>query len=241
MERTEAGGLGIGVYGSQNGTGWGVYGSVTGAGLGVYGYAGSSGTGVQGAASGSGVGVYGRINSATEFGLAGYFIIGNVQVVGNLSKSSGSFKIDHPLEPANKYLYHSFVESPDMMNIYNGNVVLGENGEAVVELPNWFEALNKDFRYQLTCIGGFAQVYIAEEISNNRFKIAGGTPGIKVSWQITGVRHDPYAQRHRIPVEVDKPAKERGYYLHPEAYGLPREKSIEWARYPEPKLQLNEQ
>jgi hypothetical protein len=95
-------------------------------------------------------------------------------VIGNLSKGGGSFKIDHPLDPANKYLYHSFVESPDMMNVYNGNVVLDANGEAVVVLPDWFEALNRDFRYQLTCIGGFAPVYIAEEIANNQFKIAGG-------------------------------------------------------------------
>ena len=99
---------------------------------------------------------------------------GDVSIAGNLSKGSGSFKIDHPLDPENKYLSHSFVESPDMMNIYNGNVVLDDEGAAWVELPEWFEALNKEFRYQLTCIGGFAQVYIAEEIVDGRFKIAGG-------------------------------------------------------------------
>ena len=104
---------------------------------------------------------------------------GDVSIAGNLAKGSGSFKIDHPLDPENKYLSHSFVESPDMMNIYNGNVVLDEDGAAWVELPEWFEALNRDFRYQLTCIGGFAQVYIAEEIVNGRFKIAGGSPRIK--------------------------------------------------------------
>ena len=90
-----------------------------------------------------------------------------------------SFKIDDPLDPTNKYLYHSFVESPDMMNIYNGNAVLNKKGEAVIELPKWFQALNKDFRYQLTCIGGSAPVYIAEEIKDNHFKIAGGKPGVK--------------------------------------------------------------
>ena len=74
---------------------------------------------------------------------------GNVHVSGNLSKGSGSFRIDHPLDPENKYLYHSFVESPDMMNVYNGNVILDEQGEAVVEFPEWFEPLNRDFRYQL--------------------------------------------------------------------------------------------
>ena len=139
-----------------------------------------------------------------------------------------SFRIDHPLDPENKYLYHSFVESSEMMNVYNGNVELGANGEAVVELPEWFEALNRDFRYQLTCIGGFAEVYIAEEIVGNRFKIAGGKPGLKVSWQVTGVRHDPWANVHRIEVEVDKPERERGTYLHPEAYGVPEELGVSY-------------
>jgi hypothetical protein len=154
------------------------------------------------------------------------FFEGDVDIAGFLSKGGGSFKIDHPLDPANKYLLHSFVESPDMMNIYNGNVVLDNKGEAVITLPDWFEALNKDFRYQLTCIGGFAQIYIAEEVSNHRFKIAGGTSGLKVSWQITGIRHDPYADKYRIVVEQEKRDSERGHYLHPEVYGQPPEKNI---------------
>jgi hypothetical protein len=111
---------------------------------------------------------------------AGRFV-GAVEVTGNLSKGGGSFKIDHPLDPANKYLHHSFVESPDMMNIYNAVVTLNAQGEAVVTMPDYFEALNLDFRYQLTCIGGFAPVYVAEEIASNQFKIAGGKPGLKDS------------------------------------------------------------
>ncbi|HZS45939.1 MAG TPA: hypothetical protein VFC63_12620, partial [Blastocatellia bacterium] len=63
-----------------------------------------------------------------------------VQILGTLSKAAGSFKIDHPLEPDKKYLYHSFVESPDMKNIYDGVVVLDRRGQAVVTLPDWFEA-----------------------------------------------------------------------------------------------------
>ena len=50
-----------------------------------------------------------------------------------------------------------------MMNIYNGNVITDANGEAVVALPEWFEALNRDFRYQLTVIGQFAQAIVAEK------------------------------------------------------------------------------
>ncbi len=146
-------------------------------------------------------------------------ITGNLQVTGTIVKGSGNFMIDHPLDPENKYLYHSFVESPDMMNIYNGNAVLDENGQAEILLPDWFEALNKDFRYQLTAIGGFAPIYIEREIAGNSFKIAGGRSGLKVSWQVTGIRKDPYANTYRSPVEVDKPENERGTYLHPEAYG----------------------
>jgi len=176
--------------------------------------------------------VHAHGDTATNNGLLVYGqarVTGDLHVFGTLSKGSGSFKIDHPLEPADKYLYHSFVESPDMMNIYNGNVLLDEEGEAWVALPDWFEALNMEFRYQLSCIGAFAPVYVAEEIADNRFKIAGGEAGTKVSWQVTGIRHDPYAEMNRIQVEVDKQGDERGRYLAPEAYGLPETMSTAYS------------
>jgi hypothetical protein len=114
-----------------------------------------------------------------------------------------------------------------MMNIYNGNVVLRADGTATVELPEWFEALNGDFRYQLTPIGAPGpNLYVAEGVSGNRFRIAGGEPGTTVSWQVTGIRHDPLAESRRIAVEEDKKAHEIGRYLHPEAYGLSRESGI---------------
>ena len=119
-----------------------------------------------------------------------------------------------------------------MKNIYDGVVTLDASGDAMVELPDWFEALNRDFRYQLTCVGGFAPVYIAQEIQGNRFKIAGGSAGLKVSWQVTGIRQDAYAKAHRIQVEEEKPEKERGLYLHPTEFGQPEEKSIDRARRP---------
>jgi hypothetical protein len=158
---------------------------------------------------------------------------GTVNVNGTLTKSGGSFKIDHPLDPANKYLSHSFVESPDMKNIYDGVVTLDATGQAEVSLPDWFGAVNKDFRYQLTSIGAPGpNLYIAAEISANRFKIAGGAAGAKVSWQVTGTRQDAWANAHRIPVEELKPAQERGSYLAPELFGQPQEKSVRLARHP---------
>jgi len=148
---------------------------------------------------------------------------GNLNIRGSISKGGGSFKIDDPLDPANKYLSHSFVESPDMMDIYNGVVTLGAHGTATVTMPDYFGALNRDFRYQLTSIGRSQPgLYIAKEISDNRFEISGGKPGGKVSWQVTGIRHDAYANAHRIPVEEEKPVKEQGHYLYPALFVTPQ-------------------
>ena len=151
---------------------------------------------------------------------------GDVNVTGNLSKGGGSFKIDHPLDPANKYLYHSFVESPDMMDVYNGNVTTDQHGLATITLPGYFEALNRDFRYQLTVIGQFAQAMVASEISGNHFTIKTNKRGVRVSWQVTGIRQDAFANAHRIPVEVEKPVREQGHYLHPDLFNASPELAI---------------
>lgn len=201
---------------------------------GVYGYVESgAGThtsynyGVYGNAKGGyhNYGVYGEASDG-ELNFAGYFL-GNATVTGTFYAGTKLFKIDHPLDPTNKYLLHTSVESDEMMNIYNGNVTLDPRGEAVVELPDWFEALNRDFRYQLTAIGAPGpNLYVAEKIKGNAFRIAGGEPGSEVSWQVTGVRHDPYAEANRTAVEQPKPADEVGKYMHPEAYGMPRTAGI---------------
>jgi hypothetical protein len=199
-------------------------------GIGVFGQnSDSSAHGTLGgfiADGGPAVGVFGTARSGGAY--SGFFAgPGKVHVVGTLEKGAGAFKIDHPLDPANKYLCHSFVESSDMKNVYDGVAILDAQGEAVVELPSWFETLNRDFRYQLTPIGTSGpNLYIADELSGNRFKIAGGQAGGKVSWQLTGIRHDPYAEQHRIPVEVEKAPYERGKYLHPAEYGMPQDKGI---------------
>src|ERR1051326_2365112 len=231
---------GAGVLGGSHDS-FGIYG-ISDPSHGVAGVAGFGYTGVYG--RGNAEGFYGyNINYGHDIHLAteryAAEMYGDVEIAGNLAKSSGSFKIDHPLDPANKYLYHSFVESPDMKNIYDGTTVLDANGEAVVELPEWFGVLNKDFRYQLTAIGAPGpNLYIAEKVSGNHFKIAGGAGGLEVSWQLTGVRQDAWANAHRIPVEEDKPANERGTYLAPEAYGQPESKSVQWARHAAAKRRM---
>ena len=222
------GGLGVEVIGGHSDSGEGGFGAdirggTSTSGLGGTGMVVFSGTGPQGS------------GPAAEFNGAVY-ILGNLNVAG-----TKNFKIDHPLDPENKYLIHAAIESSEVLNIYNGNVRLDQDGEAVVQLPNWFEALNNDFRYSLTSIGAPGTgLYIANEVKGNRFKISGGAPGAKVSWQVTGVRSDAAMLKHPFKVEQDKPARERGSYLSPDAYNQPEEKRIEWARNPELMKQMKE-
>lgn len=230
-----------------NGTG------IEGAGcsIGVQGFGESSVTtagtqveGIEGDSYGSGtysVGVNGTaanyIGAPTNcYGVYGYasggttnyamYADGNMRITGSISKASGTFEIDHPLDPANKYLYHSFVESPDMMNIYNGNITTDANGVAIVTLPDYFDTLNKDFRYQLTSIGTFAQAIISKKIANNTFEIKTSLPNVEVSWMVTGVRKDAWANAHRVVVEVDKAPHDKGKYLHPVEAGKPESERL---------------
>jgi hypothetical protein len=159
---------------------------------------------------------------------------GDVYIHGNIKVDGAkNFVIDSPLDPANKYLYHASVESSEMKNIYDGVVTLDARGKAVVHLPEWFGALNKDFRYQLTPIGAAApRLHVAQEITMNRFGIAGGVPGMKVSWMVTGIRDDAWARTHPMQTEELKPSGEVGRYLHPEAWGQLASAGIESARHP---------
>jgi hypothetical protein len=162
-------------------------------------------------------------------GRAGFFR-GTVEVTGQLIKPGASFKIDHPLDPENKYLFHSIVESPDRLNIYSGNATTDEDGNATVTLPDYFESLNQDFGYQLTVIGQVAHAVVGEEISDNRFTIKSDRPNVKVSWQVTGIRKDGWAKKNPMVAEQDKPDEARGKYLHPEALGQPETLGEGYAR-----------
>jgi hypothetical protein len=173
-------------------------------------------TTASGNSQGMKYGIY-ATSSGSGGQFAGYFQ-GNVHVAGSLSKSGGTFKIDHPQDPENKYLVHSFVESPEMKNIYDGTITTDANGDASILMPSYFQSLNVTFRYQLTCMGQFAQAIVSEEISNNSFKIKTDKPNVKVSWQVTGVRNDPWAQSNPIVVEQSKTGVEKGKYLNPAAY-----------------------
>ena len=160
---------------------------------------------------------------------AGQFV-GDVSVSGTLSAGAKQFVIDHPLDPDNRLLTHASVESCERLVAYSGNVDCDDRGGVTVRLPDWLEALATDFRYQLTCVGGHAPVYVSRPVRDNSFEIAGGTPGLTVSWQLTGVRQDRWAQLHDLVVEEDKPDRERGFYQHPEAFGKTMTASTHWAR-----------
>jgi len=224
-------GAGIGVFAQSKTDGIRAesLGSLEGFGAGLWAEGlGDNGTGVRAGAPGAG-------GTGLEcFGgrLAGKFD-GHVEINGNLEVSDlevtgwKSFKIDHPLDPENKYLLHNAVESSEMKNVYDGVVQLDEDGAAWVDLPEWFETLNGDFRYQLTAVGGAApNLHVAEEIYENRFRIAGGEGGMNVCWQVTGSRKDPWAAANPFEVEQEKPQEERGRYLHPALYDAPEEQSV---------------
>ncbi|MEJ5296303.1 MAG: hypothetical protein WHT28_13770, partial [Fimbriimonadales bacterium] len=173
----------------------------------------------SGATVGTPVAVYAHNSSVTGTAV---FADGNLVTVG-----AKAFRIDHPLYPATHYLNHFCTEGPDPYNAYSGIVVLDSNGEAWVQLPDYFEAANRDPRYTLTPIGApMPNLHVAVEVQNNRFKIAGGAPGKKVSWRIEAIRDDPIIRWCGYQTEQEKPSHEIGKYLRPEAYGLPPEMGI---------------
>jgi hypothetical protein len=218
---------------------------------GVEGHAWSTeGKGVYGvvtAETGSPIGVYGR--TVHGVGYAGYFD-GPTEATAAFSAANGTSKIDHPLDPENRVLRHAFVESPEMKTVYDGNVTTDARGYATVALPSYFEALNREFRYQLTVIGPtFAQAIVTEEVRGNRFVIRTSEPNVRVSWQVTGIRQDAWANENRVIVEEEKPAAQRGRYLQPSAFGLSRERGVNYnaeeeaarARTSEERIRIEEE
>jgi hypothetical protein len=176
-------------------------------------------------------------NALTDF--AGLFE-GDVWATFNLTvgwslnvSGDKNFKIDHPLDPANSTLAHACIESNERLLLYSGTVVTGVNGEATIKLPSYFEALNINYRYQLTIIGEeFAQSRVSKEISGNEFSIKTDKPNIKVCWQVVGDRNDAYSKAHPYVVEELKKPDERGKYLRPDLYGQPETMRIGYRPLP---------
>lgn len=206
-----------GVYGaagaaSGNTSGvWGVTASTSDGATGVYGTA----TG----ASGQNFGVFGSAESGAGFGV--------VSLGNSLTTGTKSFRIDHPLDPANRFLTHYCAEGPEPMNVYRGTATLDPDGGAWIDLPTYFGEINVDETYQLTPVGGaMPMLHIAQTASDNRFRVDGGTAGLRISWTVTARRNDAYVRARGIVVESDKPLAWRGKFLHPEVFGRVREEGI---------------
>lgn len=195
--------------------------------------AGSGGTGVvANGGSPGGIGIIARTNPNSP-SYAGVFY-GDVYATGSVFGSNAVVEIDHPIDPENKYLIQSSVVSSDMKSVTDGVVVTDGTGAAVVTLPDWFEAGNRDFRYQLTAVGQFSQVIVSNEIANNKFTIRTDKGNVKVCWQVTGIRQDAWANAHRLLNEVEKSDPEKGHYIHPELFGHAGEPSIGEIEHPRP-------
>jgi len=159
---------------------------------------------------------------------------GDCSMTGNLAVSGQKqFVMDHPLDPDNKYLYHSVIEAPEQINVYGGTVTTDAGGNAVVQLPAYFEAINRDFRYQLTTINVFASAIIAAKVKNNQFTIKTDKPGVEVCWQVSGVRNDARARANPFVAERPKQNEEVGSRIHPEDFGLPQDRGVGFRRSPE--------
>jgi hypothetical protein len=201
--------------------------ATTGVPIGVYGNCQSdTGRGVFGAAratTGSALGVYGYSANGT-LPAYGVYAGGNMGATG-----TKTFRIDHPLDPTNAYLLHYSAEGPEPQNIYNGIATLDQQGQAWVELPAYFEEINTKYRYQLTALdAAMPELHVGQRIHANRFQIAGGKAGMEVSWEIKALRNDRWVRTYGAPVEIAKPASERGKYQRPELYGQPAEKGIDF-------------
>jgi hypothetical protein len=245
---------GVGVFGEATATTGNTYGGLfqnpSSSGIGVYGYAQAttgtnfgvvgrsespSGRGVVGvaeASTGTNYGVLGRTNSSAN----GWGVYANGRLGASGTKS---FQIDHPLRPETHFLNHFCIEAPEPYNLYRGTVTLDAQGEAWVQLPDYFEAINRDASYHLTPIGAaMPNLHVAVEIQGNRFKIAGGAPFKKVSWEVKAVRNDPWVQQYGYQTEQEKPKEYQGLYLHPELYGQPKERGVFYMLRAEPAYQL---
>lgn len=175
--------------------------------------------------AGNGIGVAGKgywgvVGEDRYLGaqIGAYGVLANGDLGSNGVKS---FVIDHPLDPDNKFLKHFSIESNEVINMYRGNATFDANGETVVEMPSYFNAINQNFSYQLTCVGGYANIYVKEKLVDGKFKIAGGYEGLEVSWVVYAERNDPYLQQypfHKI-VEQEKTERQKGKYMMPALYG----------------------
>ena len=136
-------------------------------------------------------------NNSASFSISGTSGF-TATIVGALSKSSGSFKISHPLESKKDthHLFHSFVEGPQCDNLYRGKIELS-NGSATVNLDTksgmtdgTFVALNRDVQCFTTNETGWTA--IKGSVSGNVLTITAQDSSCTdtISWLVIGERQD---------------------------------------------------
>ena len=146
-----------------------------------------------------GAGIYAEATTGADTNYAGYFS-GNINVTGSVSKGSGSFRIDHPLESKTNthHLIHSFVESPQADNIYRGKVDLVD-GSATVNIDTvagmtegTFVALNREVQCFTTNESNWDDV--KGSVSGNILNIESqnSESTATISWLVIGERQDQH-------------------------------------------------
>ncbi|RCL64618.1 MAG: hypothetical protein DBW80_01290 [Bacteroidetes bacterium] len=188
-------------------------------------------------AAGSIVDMRGVVGRATyTAGQYGYGVYGEGNWYGLFTPDNSgatgikTFLIDHPLDPANMLLRHYSMEADEVLNVYRGNIQLDATGKGVVQLKSYAQAINTNFSYQLTAIGGaMPSLHVSQGVNNQgQFIIQGGLPNHEVSWTIYAERNDVYMQNRpelRNP-EVAKKPFNIGKYFHPQDYNLGEEHRI---------------
>jgi hypothetical protein len=237
-------GLGVVVGRNDGPGGYGVRGFTTASGAGTHGIgvlgqagiSGGNGAAVRGEntnAANSDAAVQAVTNSTTGSALLAQgtqaaTFNGDVQINGNLTVTGtkSGFHIDDPRAPTLRTLTHTPVETDQLTVVYTGNVRTDAHGRATVKLPVYAPTIAGDWRYQLTPIGGFGQVVVAREVHDGAFVIGSEHPHMKVSWSVTGVRHDPQSRQAPIVAVQDKTVADRGHYLDPKAYGKPASEGV---------------
>jgi len=132
----------------------------------------------------------------------------NLTVGGSVSKSSGSFKIDHPLESKKDthYLVHSFIEGPQADLIYRGEVTLS-SGTATVNIDTvsgmtdgTFVSLNTNVQCFTNNESGWTAV--KGSVSGNTLTITAQDNSCTdtISWMVVGERHDAHMKESKTKI-----------------------------------------
>jgi hypothetical protein len=114
-----------------------------------------------------------------------------LHVVGSFTATGAkNFEIDHPLKKGKK-LVHASLEGPEAGVYYRGEGRL-QKGKAVVNLPDYFEALvRKENRtVQLTAQGVEPYLLSCSKIEGGKFTVHGAKADGEFYWEVKAVRAD---------------------------------------------------